>query len=80
MQLTEDGVVTLDELAEYNKLCIEQDLAGNGNTPRACVDPEYMTELFMLFSGTNYDTFKREKTDMNGALVRKCTELYQVSK
>ena len=55
----EDGVVTLDELAEYNKLCIEQDLAGNGNTLGLCVDPEYMTELFMLFSGTNYDTFQK---------------------
>ncbi|NLO16348.1 MAG: hypothetical protein GX123_09975 [Clostridiales bacterium] len=55
----EDGVVTLSELAEYNRLCIEKDVAGNGNTLGLCVDPEYMTEFFMLFSGTNYDTFQR---------------------
>ena len=52
-------VITLSQLAEYLKLAIDNDLAGNGNTIGLSDNNDYIARFFTLFSGVDYGNFMR---------------------
>lgn len=51
--------VTLSQLEAYIRACIDNDMAGNGNTLGFSSDPEYTTNFFMLQADQAYDKFTR---------------------
>lgn len=52
-------VITLDELEKYLRGCIENDLAGNGNTLGLSSAPDDMATFWMLFADVRFDTFTK---------------------
>lgn len=54
-----DNVTTLAELEAYIRACIDNDMAGNGNTLGLSDDPDNMTNFWMLLSGVDHDGFMR---------------------
>ncbi len=51
--------ITLQEYETYLKACIDNDMAGNGNTLGFTDDPDNLCNLFMLFSGVDHDGFRK---------------------
>lgn len=47
--------ITMSQLAEYLRGCIDKDPAGNGNTLGLSETPSAISNLFMMFSDFNYD-------------------------
>ena len=54
-----DNVTTLSELETYIRACIDNDMAGNGNTLGLSDDPDNMTNFWMLFAGVDHDAFMK---------------------
>ena len=51
--------ITLADFEAYLKACIDNDMAGNGNTLGFTDDPDNLCNLFMLFSGVDHDAFRK---------------------
>ncbi len=51
--------ITLTDYEAYLKACIDNDMAGNGNTLGLTDDPDNLCNLFMLFSGVDHDGFRK---------------------
>lgn len=51
--------ITLADYEAYLKACIDNDMAGNGNTIGFTDDPANLANLFMLFSGVDHDAFRK---------------------
>ncbi len=56
--------ITMSQLADYLRGCIDSDKAGNGNTLGLSETPSAISNLFMMFSDFNYDQdpFYRDET------------------
>ena len=54
-----DNETTLSELETYIRACIDNDMAGNGNTLGLSDDPDNMTNFWMLFAGVDHDAFMK---------------------
>ena len=54
-----DNITTLSEFETYIRACIDNDMAGNGNTLGLSDDPDNMTNFWMLFSGVDHDAFSK---------------------
>ena len=57
--ITIGDIITLKDYEAYLKACIDNDMAGNGNTIGLTDDPGNLCNLFMLFSGVDYDAFRK---------------------
>lgn len=55
--------ITMSELAEYLRACIDNDMAGNGNTLSLSERPNSICNLFMMFSDYNFDQDQFYKTE-----------------
>lgn len=51
--------ITLDELAQYIRGCMDNDFAGNGNTLGLSASPDNIANLWMLFANVKYDAFAK---------------------
>ena len=51
--------MTLAQLEEYIRGCIDHDLAGNGNTLGLSDDPDNMANFWMLYAGVDHDAFSK---------------------
>lgn len=49
-----EAYITMSELESYLQACIENDMAGNGNTLGLSESPLWLNNLFMMFSDYNY--------------------------
>lgn len=59
LNITIGDTITLKDYEAYLKACIDNDMAGNGNTIGFTDDPDNLCNLFMLFSGVDHDAFRK---------------------
>ena len=57
--ITIGDTITLKDYEAYLKACIDNDMAGNGNTIGFTDDPDNLCNLFMLFSGVDHDGLRK---------------------